>query len=153
MITDIYYFLSVFVLFNQLKWIISPKVMMNEIDTTNILQNKDFDPKLSGRYSDEYKSVIKRSFSSILIIGWLFLGFFTEQWILFMFLSIFQFFIIHPISKLIKSYQKPYIFFHWFNSLIGFLSISFIVINQYKLHIDFATPFMIFIVEFFRSIF
>lgn len=149
MITDIYYFLSVFVLFNQLKWIISPKVMVNEmVDTKNILQNKDFD-----KYSDEYKSAIKRLFSSILIIGWLFLGFFTEQWILFMFLSIFQFFIIHPISKLIKNYQNPYIFFHWFNSLIGFLSISFIVINQYKLHIDFATPFMILIVEFFKSIF
>lgn len=149
MITDIYYFLSVFVLFNQLKWIISPKVMMNEmVDTTNILQNKDFD-----KYSDEYKSAIKKLFNSILIIGWLFLGFFTEQWILFMFLSIFQFVIIHPISKLIKSYQNPYIFFHWFNSLIGFLSISFIVINQYKLHIDFATPFMILIVEFFKSIF
>jgi len=149
MITDIYYFLSVFVLFNQLKWVISPKVMMNEmVDTTNILQNKDFD-----KYSDEYKSTIKKLFNSILIIGWLFLGFFTEQWILFMFLSIFQFVIIHPISKLIKNYQTPYILLHWLNSLIGFLSVCFIVINQYKLHIDFATPFMILIVEFFKSIF
>lgn len=44
MITDIYYFLSIFVLFNQLKWILSPKVMMNEmVDTMNILQKSTID--------------------------------------------------------------------------------------------------------------
>lgn len=152
MITDIYYFLSIFVLFNQLKWILNPKEMMDEIVyTLDVIQKSSVEEY--DKNNVEYKSAIKRLFNSIFIIGWLFLGFFTNQWVLFMFLSIFQFIIIHPISKLIKNYKTPYIFFHWLNSLIGFLSISFIVLNQYKLHIDFATPFMGFIIQFFNNIF
>ena len=155
MITDIYYFLSIFVLFNQLKWILSPKLMMIEIvDTLNIIQNstisKDFNKDFNN---DKYKSAMKRLFNSIFIIGWLFLGFFTKQWVIFMFLLIFQFLIINPVSKLVKNHQKTYFFFHWINSIIRFLSISFIVLNQYKLHIDFETPLMILIVKFFQNIF
>lgn len=149
MITDIYYFLSIFVLFNQLKWILNPKEMMDDIvHTLDVIQKSSVENY--DKNNVEYKSAIKRLFNSIFIIGWLFLGFFTNQWVLFMFLSIFQFIIIHPISKLIKNYQTPYIFFHWLNSLIGFLSISFIVLNQYKLHIDFATPLMELITQLFN---
>lgn len=149
MITDIYYFLSIFVLFNQLKWILNPKEMMDDIvHTLDVIQKSSVEEY--DKNNVEYKSAIKRLFNSIFIIGWLFLGFFTNQWVLFMFLSIFQFIIIHPISKLIKNYQTPYIFFHWLNSLIGFLSISFIVLNQYKLHIDFATPLMELITQLFN---
>lgn len=152
MVTDIYYFLSIFVLFNQLKWVLSPKEMMKEVVSSmdifqKALSNKDL------KFTHEYKSAVKKILMSIFIVAWIFLGFFSQQWILFMFLTIFQFIIIHPISKLIKNYKTPYIFFHWLNSLIGFLSISFIVLNQYKLHIDFATPFMGFIIQFFNNIF
>ena len=151
MITDIYYFLSIFLLFNQLKWIFYPNKMMEEyVFYLNLMQNTS---TKELKITNDHKFIMKMFFKSIFIVLWIFFGFFTQQWVLFLFLLIFQFIIIHPISKLIKNYQNTYIFFHWFNSFIGFISIFFIILNQYRLHIDFTTPFMNFIIQIFKSIF
>ena len=138
--TTIFYLSTIIFLILELRWIIAP------IDKTNDAKafmelSKEFKGKEWNEYSDEYKTHVKSKIWLVWVLFWMLIGLFTVQWVGFLFIIVFNFIIIAPLSKLTK-YSMTYSVIHWFNSLIGFCFGVFVIVNHYHLHIDLTQWFL-----------
>jgi ABC-type lipoprotein release transport system permease subunit len=132
--TTIFYLSTIFFIWIEWNWLISPIEKTNDAKKLFGLSN-EFKGKKWNEYSDEYKSELKSKFWLIGIILWMFIGLFTFQWVAFLAMLIFNVMIISPITKLTR-YTMAYTVIHWINSLIGFVFGVFVIINHYHLKID-----------------
>lgn len=132
--TTIFYLSTIFFIWIEWNWLISPIEKTNDAKKLFGLSN-EFKGKKWNEYSDEYKSELKSKFWLIGIILWMFIGLFTFQWVAFLAMLIFNVMIISPIIKLTR-YTMAYTVIHWINSLIGFVFGVFVIINHYHLKID-----------------
>jgi len=139
----IFYFIGIFFIWRELRWILAPMEMTEEakeLDYHNKLnKGKEWD-----EYSEKYKSIIKSKVFLIVFLFWMFMGLFTFQWDVFLAFIVFNFVIIAPISKLTK-YTYAYTLIHWVGSLIGLAFGVFVIINHYHLRISFYDTVMSFI--------
>ena len=134
MLTNLFYFLGLFFIWREIKWIVAPSEQVEykkEFDKHSKL-NKG---KKWDTYSKEYKDILKSSWSILITVFWLFIGIFTVQWFTFLVVLLFNIIIIAPLSKIFK-YSFAYLVLHWINSLIGLAFGLFVIINHYHLHID-----------------
>ena len=131
----IFYLIGVYFVLYELLWVISPQDQVDKAKKAEKL-NKDFKGKKSCEWSEEYKDLVyKNIVNFVFVFGWIIMGLFTFQWIIFLFKLAFYFIIIHPISRLTK-YSLAYTILHWINSLIGLVLALFIIINAYHLKIN-----------------
>lgn len=132
--TDIFYVSTIIFLIVELRWIIAPIEITNNAKTFMEL-SKEFKGKEWNEYSYEYKKHVKSKVWLVWALFWMLIGLFTVQWVGFLFIMVFNFIIVAPLSKLTK-YSIAYTIIHWFNSLIGFCFGVFVIVNHYHLHID-----------------
>lgn len=132
--THIFYLLGIIFLWKELVFLVQPITETNEIKRFKVLSAEHKD-KHWDDYSKEFKSIIKHKSFDIIIVLWFLIGLFSSQWIIFLFLLVFNFIIISPLSKVLR-YSMGYVILHWFNSLIGLIIGVFIIINKYHLHIN-----------------
>jgi len=132
--TTIYYLLAFMFISVELDWLFSPiektKGSIKFFKLSKLNKGKKWD-----EYSLEYKSELKSKIWMIFILFWFFIGLFTVQWVGFLFIILFNFLVIAPLSNL-TNFNFMYTVIHWINSLIGFLFGVFIVINHYHLKIN-----------------
>lgn len=140
--THIFYFIGIFFIWRELRWILAPMDMVAEVkefDKHNKLnKGRDWDD-----YSDKYKSIIKSKAPLIILFVWMFIGLFTFQWDVFLAFIIFNLLVIGPLSRLTK-YSYVYVVIHWINSVIGLAFVLFVIINHYHLKISFYDTVMAF---------
>ncbi len=130
----IFYFIALFVMIRELGWLLSPIEKTEDVKEFDKLSKENKGKKWDS-YSKEYKDLLKSKWTAIVSAGWLLMGMFSSQWILFVIILVFNFIIIAPISKLTK-YSMAYTITHWLNSIIGLIFALFVIINAYHLHID-----------------
>lgn len=132
--TTIYYLSTIFFIWVELAWLVSPIKKTNDaknfFELSKLNKGKKWD-----EFSKEYKSELKSKVWLIWILLWVFIGLFTFQWAGFLAMLIFNILIIAPLSKLTR-YSMVYTVIHWFNSLIGFAFGVFVIINHYHLKFD-----------------
>jgi hypothetical protein len=132
--TTIYYLSSIIIIISQMDWLLSPIKMTADAkkfrEMSKLNENKKWDD-----YPDEYKSEVKSRIRYLFTPLWLFIGLFTFQWIAFLFILVFNFLVVLPLSKLTR-FSTIYIMLHWFNSLIGLLFCLFVIVNHFHLKID-----------------
>ena len=138
--STIFYLMTIQFIWYELVWITRPFEKTNEVKEFDLLQ-KQFKGKKWNDFSKEYKSELKSKLWLVLMTLWMFLGLFTSQWIAFLFILVFNFIVIAPLSKLLK-YSVGYTILHWFNSIIGFVFGIFIIINHYHLNINLTELFL-----------
>lgn len=139
----IFYLSAVFLLWNELDWILRPIKKTNEARQFKILSGINKGKKWD-EFTDEYKSVVKSKVWLFIPVIWIFIGLFTSQWVLFLSMFIFKIAIITPISKLAQ-HSILYTIVHWINSVIGFAVGLFVIINHYHLKINLTELFVSFI--------
>lgn len=132
--THLFYFVAVFFIWRELRWIYSPTEMVAEVKKFDELSKLNKGKKW-GFMTPEYKSEIKSKIFLIPLFLWLFIGLFTFQWDAFLFMIILNIVIVAPLSKLTK-FSFAYTAIHWINSVIGFAFGVFVIINHYHLHIS-----------------
>lgn len=130
----VFYTISLFFIFSELLWIISPFERTKGRQSFELL-SKSFKGKKWNVYSEEYKAAIIGKIPNLFILFWLFVGLFTSQWALFLAFIAFTSFIVTPIS-LITKYNLLYTGINWIASLIGFAFGIFLILNHYHLHIN-----------------
>ena len=132
--THLFYFVAIFFIWRELRWIYSPKEMVEEVKNYDALSKLNKGKKWDAM-TPEYKSEIKSKIFLIPLFIWLFMGLFTFQWDAFLLMLILNIVVIAPLSKLTK-YSFAYLAIHWVNSLIGFAFGVFVIVNHYHLHIS-----------------
>jgi hypothetical protein len=132
--THLFYFVGVFFIWHELRWIYAPAQMVAEAKKFEYLSKLNKGKKWDSM-TPEYKSELKSKILLIPLFIWLFVGLFTVQWDAFLFIILFNFVVITPLSKLVK-FSFAYTVIHWVNSVIGFTFGVFVIINHYHLHIS-----------------
>jgi hypothetical protein len=119
-----------------MRWIINTKKQVSEIKEL-VEESKKNKGKKWDEMTKKYKDLlISKGFFVILFKVWMFLGLLTFNWFIFLFIIIFNFLIIAPISKIIKRFNKAYVTLYLFNSIIGFILGVFVIVNSYHLKIN-----------------
>jgi hypothetical protein len=130
----LFYLSAIFLLWNELGWIVSPIKKTQEVkrffELSTLNKGKSW-----KEYSEEYKQEVKSRAWLLIPVIWLFVGLLSSQWALFLGVILLNFIILPPISNLTR-YSLAYTFVHWINSLIGFAFGLFVVINHFHLKID-----------------
>jgi hypothetical protein len=139
--TNIYYLFTFYVIFMQLPYILDPAGKA-DIDKKFVDLSKENKPKKWPDYPEEFASLLKQKiYKFIFIYGWIFVGFFTIQWPIFVFMFIYSL-LISPILRITRDeyYEDKehdlYLAIHWSSSLLVLCVLIFILINHYHLHID-----------------
>lgn len=132
--THLFYFVAIFFIWHELRWIYSPTEMVSEVKKFDELSKLNKGKKWDFMTPD-YKSELKSKMFQIVLIIWLFIGLFTFQWDAFLFMIILNTAIVAPLSKLTK-FSFAYTVIHWINSVIGFVFGVFVIINHYHLHLS-----------------
>ena len=133
--THLFYLTGLLFIWRELLWIYSPKEQVEKIKAYNELSKLNKGKKWDD-FTPEYKSALKGNIHLLIIFLWLFIGLFTFQWDVFLFMLVFNLVIIAPLSRLTR-YSYVYMAIHWVNSVIGFAFGVFVIINHYHLQISF----------------
>ena len=140
-ITNLYYLFTFYVIFMQLPYILDP-ASKAEIDKKFFDLNKENKKLKWPDYAEEYKSLLKgKIYKFIFIYGWVFVGFFTIQWPIFIGLFLYSL-LVSPILRITRDtyYENDledlYLYLHWLSSLFTLCVLIFILVNHYHLHID-----------------
>jgi hypothetical protein len=130
----LFYLSAIFLLWNELGWIVSPIKKTQEVKRFSELSklNKE---KSWKEYSEEYKQEVKSKAWLLIPVIWLFVGLLSSQWVLFLGVILLNFIVLPPISNLTR-YSLVYTFLHWISSLVGFAFGLFVVINHFHLKIN-----------------
>ena len=132
--THLFYFVAIFFIWREMRWIYSPIEMTKEYKKYDELSKLN-----KGRKWDlmtpEYKSELKSKIFLMPLVIWVFVGLFTFQWDAFLLMLLLNLIIIAPLSKITK-FSFAYTAIHWVNSIIGFAFGVFVIINHYHLHIS-----------------
>ncbi len=132
--THLFYFMAIFFIWREMRWIYSPKEMVADVKNFDTLGKLNKGQKWD-KMSTEYKSEIKSKIWLLPLFIWLFAGLFTFQWDAFLIMIILNIVVVAPLSKLTK-YNFAYLAIHWVNSIIGFAFGIFVIINKYHLRIS-----------------
>ena len=108
--------MTIFAIMWELFNIMSPKRVHRFVKGLKEAKNKSAD-----EWSSSQKSV---ALLMVLYIFWTFVGFFSFQWPLFLFLF------------LVGLIPKKWVWFRWVESLITFILLVFIILNAYHFQID-----------------
>ncbi len=122
------------VLYYELRWIFDPFGETKDVENFKKLSQENKGKRWND-FSEDYKSEIKNKSFRFIILFWLFLGLLTFQWDAFLLIIIFNIFVVHPLSTLVR-YNQVYTALHWLNSIVGFAFGIFVILNNYHLHIS-----------------
>jgi len=126
----IYYFLAFIMFTYELTCVINIKQWVADVKRYDELKED------KQEQTKEFKELLaKHGTPAIFIIIWVFIGFFTFQY---MWCILYLAIIIPPMLFVKRyKYKRVYIITHWILSLIGLLFAIFIVVNKYHLHLTF----------------
>lgn len=133
--TFIFYLLVSLTIWYEIGWIQSPrkyvgysKLLEDQKEAIKGMNYKDL--------TEEQQSATINLWCQLIYILLIFVGLFSAQWVSFLFILAFNMVIIGLLSALVTKYGKIYTIIHWFNSLVGIVVITYILLNHYHLHID-----------------
>lgn len=132
--THLFYFIAIFYIWHEINWIIDPVQKVKESKRFFELHKANKGLKKED-WSSEYKEEMKDKIFPVFLILWMFIGLFTFQWDVFLFMILLNLLIIAPLSKLTK-FNIIYTIIHWINSVIGVAFGLFVIINHYHLKIS-----------------
>ncbi len=129
----IFYIIGIWFMVYELRWIMNPakRIKMRKFYYKhkhiphNLRGNKL--KKLLGNYAVE----------NVILFFWLIVGLFTFNWFLFAAILIFNVIVIGQLNKKANDYW--FLVINWLNSVIGFVFVIFIIVNEYHLRIDLAS--------------
>lgn len=129
-----YHIFTILFIIYEFHWLITIKDRVRSNKRFEELK-AEFKGKEVHEYSKEYSDLIlTKGCSPFIILFWLLIGLFTQQWIVFATYLVFQFIVIVPLSA-ISRFSRTYTIIHWINSLIGLLFGLFVLYNEFRLHI------------------
>lgn len=135
MLETIYYLSTLFFLYEELMWLVKPKQKNKEYKEFSELSELNKDKKWK-EYSKEFKESVGNRWIGLFFLLWMFFGLFTDQWVAFLIIFIFNVVVIAGIEKLLVKFSFNYVILHWINSLIGLIFGIFVIVNHYHLKID-----------------
>jgi len=138
--TTIYYILGILLLFIEVSYFINPTKKAVETKRFRELYESE-----SARETKEYKRLLlEKGCGSFLVLGWFMTGLFTIQWPVFLIFLILVFGVFAQLGKVTIKLKAdwPLAISHWISSLASIITIVFLILNHFHLHIDIVKWFL-----------
>ena len=131
----IYYFFGFLFLMYEMYFLTSLKRHYKEAKEWHEFYQANRDIKWDGMTKDQQNYAVRKLIVGIPMLFWTLTGLLTFQWFTFLAFLIVDFFFLGLVKKMV-GYTKARIVVIGISTLLGIVTIAFIIINKFHLHID-----------------